>query len=289
MRWLGQWAPVGVALAIACKGGGAASECSGGMVLVPGGDFVMGCADEKVCGKDEAPPHRVSVPAFEIDSCEVTVGQYAGCVQAGACSEPSSYSPQCNFGRPGRENHPVNCVTHDQARAFCAWAGKRLCSEAEWEKAARGGCDLYQDCEKDSPLWPWGATGPSCSRAVYAPCSCRGTCEVGTRPDGASPYGVLDLAGNVWEWVADTYHETYEGAPADGSAWEGGQDRVFRGGSFLSPEDALRVTNRSFMNPLDHTDALGVRCCRTVGATAPVQDAVEDLSSGADEHTPLVD
>ncbi len=280
MRGSGWMVALIVCLAAGCKGGGSASECRTEMIPIPAGDFVMGCADAEVCGEDEVPVHRVAVPAFEVDSCEVTVAQYAGCVQAGGCTAPASYSPQCNYGVTDRESHPVNCVTHDQARAFCAWAGKRLCTEAEWEKAARGGCERYQDCEKDSPLWPWGAEwgaeGPSCGRAVYASCSCRGTCEAGTRPDGASPYGVLDMAGNVWEWVADTYHETYDAAPADGSAWEGGKERVFRGGSFLSPKGALRATNRSSMDPAQYTDAVGFRCCRTPGAPGPAPDAVAD-------------
>lgn len=286
--WADGWGPggrgksIGVALIIGlaagCKGGGGGSDCRTGMIPVPAGDFVMGCADAGVCGEDEAPVRRVAVPAFEVDSCEVTVAQYAACVQAGACTAPSSYSPQCNYGAADRASHPVNCVTHDQARAFCAWAGKRLCTEAEWEKAARGGCERYGDCDKDSPLWPWGAEEPSCGRAVYAPCSCRGTCEAGTRPDGASPYGALDMAGNVWEWVADTYHETYDGAPGDGSAWEGGKGRVFRGGSFLSPAGALRVTNRSFLDPADNTDALGFRCCRTPTTPGPAPHAFADVT-----------
>lgn len=278
MRGSGWIVALTVGLAAGCKGGGGGSECRTEMIPIPAGDFVMGCADAEVCGEDEAPVHRVAVPAFEVDSCEVTVAQFAGCVQAGACTAPSTYSPQCNYGVADRESHPANCVTHDQARAFCAWAGKRLCTEAEWEKAARGGCERYGDCEKDSPRWPWGGEEPSCGRAAYGPCSCRGTCEVGTHPEGASPYGVLDMAGNVWEWVADAYHGNYDGAPADGSAWEGAKDRVFRGGSFLSPAGALRVTNRSFMDPADHTDALGFRCCRTPGSGIPATDAANDSS-----------
>lgn len=284
--WVNRWGtgwrgrPIVMALVAglgtACKGGGDGSQCRTEMIPIPASEFVMGCADPEVCGDDESPARRVSVPAFEVDSCEVTVAQYGECVRAGACTAPSFYSPQCNAA--DREGHPVNCVTHDQARAFCAWAGKRLCTEAEWEKAARGGCERYADCEKESPPWPWGAEEPSCGRAVYGPCSCRGTCEVGTRPDGASPYGVLDMAGNVWEWVADTYHETYDGAPGNGSAWEGGKDRVFRGGSFLSLAGALRVTNRSFMDPGDRTDALGFRCCRTPGAPGPGPDALADVT-----------
>jgi len=263
--------------AAGCRGGGGGSACRPEMVRVPAGAFYMGCDDPETCQADEAPAHLVTVPEFEVDSCEVTVAQYGACVQAGACAEPSTYSPQCNFRKEDRENHPVNCVTYDQAQAYCAWAGKRLCTEAEWEKAARGGCELYQDCAKETRRFPWGDEEPACARAVYGPCSCRGTCEAGVRASGASPYGVLDLAGNVWEWVADTYHPTYDQAPADGGAWSGGQDRVYRGGSFLSPATALRASNRTFMKPDENTDALGFRCCRTPApASGPGSDATAD-------------
>lgn len=268
-----------VALVLQAAGCGSSSTPSacveGAMVQVPAGLFRMGCnetvdptcegADCPVltCQSDEFPYREVSQPAFEIDKCEVTVSAYRACVEAKVCSEPSTYSGDCNWGIEGRDQHPINCMDWNHAEAFCAWAGKRLCTETEWEKAARGGCELYTDCENDSPGYPWLDQEPSCDMAVYLGCNCKlGTCEVGTHTAGASPYGVLDMAGNVWEWIQDTYHPDYDGAPDDGTAWEGGTNRMYRGGSWISPETGLRVSNRVEYKPDGLTDALGFRCCK---------------------------
>lgn len=271
----------------ACKHNAQSSHCQQAPIRIPAGDFYMGCDNEDLCSADEAPAHRVAVPAFEIDSCEVTVEQYEQCVKAGVCSAPQNYSPQCNYGISDRKSHPINCVTAEQAQTYCQYVGMRLCTEAEWEKAARGGCELYQDCLAETPLYPWGSGPPTCDKAVFAQCSARHTLPVGTRPAGASPYGVLDMAGNVWEWVADTYHGSYDGAPTDGTAWLGGTERVFRGASFLSPAQALRATNRSHMAPNLATDALGFRCCRAT-PPSPQQDAwllSDEANPGEDSPT----
>jgi len=259
-----------------CGSGGADSACvEGATVAVPGGPFMMGCSEtvdptcedqdcpEITCQEDEYPYREVTVPDFEIDQCEVSVASYTACVDAKACTEPSTYSANCNWGIQGREQHPINCLDWDQATAYCAWDGKRLCTESEWEKAARGGCELYADCKTESPGFPWTDGGASCGKAVYLGCNCtRNTCETGTLSAGASPYGALDMAGNVWEWIADTYHETYDGAPDDGTAWEGGTGRMYRGGGWISNATGLRVSNRVEYKADGLTDAMGFRCCK---------------------------
>ena len=136
----------------------------------------------------------------------------------------------CNWNEPGRDNDPINCVFWNQARTFCIWAGGRLPSEAEWEYAARGS---GQDIE-----YPWGDEVATCERMVGDDglgCGNQGSLPVCSKPLGNSAQGLCDLAGNVWEHVQDRYHDSYTGAPADGSSWEGPGDlRIVRGGSYAS-------------------------------------------------------
>jgi len=222
----------------------------------------MGCdpSRDTACDSDEQPVHPVSVPAFEIDKFEVTVAAYRRCVDATKCSPPAFDGDGCNWSQPGRDRHPVNCVAWIQASALCKWAGKRLCSEAEWERAARG---------TDGRRYAWGDAAPSCSLAVMAVggggCGEGATAPVGSRPGGASPYGVMDMAGNVAEWVQDGYLDSYVGAPADGTAWDPlpGGDHLRRGGSWLLGADAMRATVR-FAGSMSAGNApsIGFRCCR---------------------------
>jgi formylglycine-generating enzyme required for sulfatase activity len=150
----------------------------GEMVRVPAGEFTMG---SKGGHSDEKPEHRVYLEEFYIDKYEVTVAQYRACVEAGACTAPST-GQYYNWGRSERENHPINGVDWDQAQAYCGWAGKRLPSEAEWEKAARG---------TDGRTYPWGNATPTCGYAVMSQggdgCGQDSTWPVGSKPSGASP------------------------------------------------------------------------------------------------------
>ncbi len=237
--------------------------CAGEMVPVPGGSFMMGCntAVDTECIDREHPYHQVHVPAFEIDRCPVSVALYEECVDAGGCTSPAG-GGRCNFGMAARKRHPVNCVTWHQARAYCEWSGKRLCTESEWEKAARG---------TDGRKYPWGNQAASCDHAVFASggfgCGRGHTSPVGSRPLGAGPYGTLDMAGNVWEWVEDDWHADYQGAPRDGSAWVNEPRafaRVGRGGGFNYGERLLRASYRGPGNPDMGNEGMGLRCCRSL-------------------------
>ena len=236
-----------------------AAPAGGGMVLVPAGAFLMGSPAGEG-SDDERPQHRVSLDAFEIDRYEVTVAEYQGCVDAGTCSAPGT-DTSCNWGVGGRERHPVNCIDWSQAKAHCEWAGKRLPTEAEWEKAARG---------TDGRKYPWGNQAASCQRAVMydggTGCGRNSTWPVGSKPAGASPYGAHDMAGNVWEWVADWYgKDYYASSPAENpSGPESVGARVVRGGAWSDFPDDLRAANRLRSTPTGRNNYIGVRCARTV-------------------------
>lgn len=248
--------------------GGCGERCDE-MVPIPAGDFWQGCyaAIDVNCSANEWNYHLVTTPPYRIDRFEATVGMYAACYSAGSCEEPKGTSSYCNWGRLDRTDHPVNCITWDQARRFCAWAGKRLCSESEWEKAARG--------TKDGRLYPWGNEDPTCKRTVKREngygCGTDSTWPVGSIPDGRSPFDVMDMAGNVLEWVADVWHDSYDGAePNDGSPWGGesvvAEFRVGRGGSFDYGElRDLRTSARIKRAAGDGEYDAGVRCCSDDG------------------------
>ncbi len=232
-----------------------------GMVRVPAGRFVMGCAvSDPECGPDEEPRHEVYLDTFDIDVTEVTAGAYRACVAAGVCPEPDTRGgDSCNWGRPGIDRHPANCIDWSDAVAYCAWAGKRLPTEAEWEKAARG---------TDGRIYPWGDAPPDCTRAHMHGCAERWqTLEVGSLPAGASPYGALDMSGNVWEWVSDWYSpDFYSGSPPVAPRGPiAGSHRVRRGGGSDFPAPCQRSSfRRSDSHSLEsltfHIFDLGFRC-----------------------------
>ena len=241
-----------------CSASGVCVETSGDMVLVPAGKFWMGCNGtvDSSCGSDEKPGHDVYLDAFEIDKTETTVSAYGACWSAGPCETPLKYSSGCNWGIAGKEDHPVNCLDWDDAKAYCEWSGKRLCTEAEWEKAARG---------TDGRRYPWGNAEPTCTLAVMNGCP-GDTQAVGSIPAGASPYGALDMAGNVWEWVADWYDSSYySSSPASNPTGpDSGSYRVLRGGSFDYVSSFLRASGRGGVTPSLAYDYLGLRCCRSL-------------------------
>jgi iron(II)-dependent oxidoreductase len=213
---------------------------------------------------DERPVHSVTVPTFEMSKTAVTVGQYKACVDAGTCTAPNT-GTYCNWDKPDRGSHPINCVDWDQAQAFASWAGARLPSEAEWEYAARSGGRDWK--------YPWGDVAATCERAVMDEsgkgegCGRGSTWPVCSKPKGNTTQGLCDMAGNVWEWVQDWYHDSYDGAPTDGSAWESptGSSRVNRGGSWRSYARGVRAAYRVSDDPRYRYDGrLGFRLARSV-------------------------
>ncbi|HEY8375702.1 MAG TPA: SUMF1/EgtB/PvdO family nonheme iron enzyme [Nannocystis sp.] len=232
-----------------------------GMVWVPEGEFVRGCtlADEPHCDEDEGPRMNIYVSGFAIDRTEVTEAAFEECVQAGNCVAPSCTKGigELPYAPVSRGDWPVDCVSWDQAAAFCAWAGKRLPTEAEWEKAARG---------VDGRRFTWGnAPEPTCEYVVMDEnkkgCDTGDRWAVGSKPLDNSPYGALDMLGNVSEWVSDWYGEYDPKATTDPVGPPNGTYRVMRGGSFVSPDSvSLRTTFRSGGTPETTLSGIGFRC-----------------------------
>ena len=229
-----------------------------GMALIPAGSFWMGCNEAVDTCTDrflEMPYHQVTLSAYYMDRTEVTIAQYAECVTAGSCAAPR-WRVYDDLGG----NHPVIGVTWTQARDYCARAGKRLPTEAEWEKAARG---------TDGRKYPWGNETATCEYAVMDDggngCGTKGPWAVCSKsPAGDSPYGLCDMAGNVAEWVSDWYvWNYYNSSPApDPTGPDSGEARVFRGGSFSRDDYFLRAYRRNLYVPSDALINLGFRCAK---------------------------
>jgi len=269
-----------------------------GMVYVPAGEFIMGSTDADVdsalalCNEyhsdcprswfeDEQPQHTVYLDAFYIDKAEVTNAQFAQFLNEQGNQEEGGvtwldigdencritesggqYQPKSGYG-----DHPGIEVSSYGARAYCKWLGKRLPTEAEWEKAARG---------TDGRTYPWGNASDG-SRVNFCDRNCKldckntgaddgyaGTAPVGSYPAGVSPYGALDMAGNVWEWVADWYDSGYYASSPESNpkGAASGDYRVFRGGSWASDAAFVRAAYRYRLTPGDTRNDVGFRCAR---------------------------
>jgi eukaryotic-like serine/threonine-protein kinase len=221
------------------------------MVEIPEGYFNMG--KENNLNGDDTPRHRVYLDTYWIDQTDVTNEMFAKCVQAGKCTfEIEQAATDIHFNNPDYAKHPVVYVTWYQAVAYCQWAGRRLPTEAEWEKAARG---------KDGRTFPWGKNPVDSTLANYDN-NIGDTTPVGSYPLGASPYGLLDMAGNVRQWVADWYSALfYRNSPLQNPLGPGmGDKRVLRGGSFKDPANGVHVTARFAHVPGSAGMNRGFRC-----------------------------
>lgn len=237
---------------------GAALVPPEGMVHVPAGEFLMG-ANRGI--PLERPQVNSRTQDFFIDIREVTLEAWLVCQQGGHCP-----APLCDQG-PTTPGRPVTCVTRQGAAAYCAFVQKRLPTEEEWEKAARG---------TDARTFPWGEESPTCERAVHEGCTRRdGPEPSGQRPSGAGPFGTLDQAGNVWEWTGSSRpawnkerdprqlgasHAPPPGLELPPSKPGDKPHYIVRGGSYLDPPLSLRTSNRLLLVEDFHSRALGFRC-----------------------------
>jgi formylglycine-generating enzyme required for sulfatase activity len=223
------------------------------MVLVPAGEFTMGSPEGD---PDEKPAHKVQISAFFIDKYEVTVKQYAAFLQESGGDRPAEWR---TMNKTANQNRPVMGVDWADAARYCKWAGKRLPTEAEWEKAARG---------TDGRLYPWGNDPPTPLHANYGKKEWNNheaLVPVGTLEAGKSPYGVYDMAGNVWEWVSDWYdNDYYKQSPSDSPAGPPtGGFKVIRGGSWNTSARNLRAADRYFDPPSFRSQYVpGFRCAK---------------------------
>jgi len=266
-----------------------AGVCASGMVLIQAGSMYMGSRE---LGDDAKPTHEVTVSGFCLDRTEVTTRSYLACVDKGKCEKPPErvhwpeiapadekrYSSFCNAPAGDRGEHPINCVAWSMADKFCKERGARLPTEAEWEFAARG---------SSQRKYPWGDTPPSSETLNACGAECAswfaahgekhhptmypaddgypGTAPVGSFKAGASEGGVLDLAGNVWEWTADWYGP-YSSEPArDPKGPSTGKLRVARGGDFTGFQpDWARPAYRWKTDPETYNHAIGFRCAASL-------------------------
>jgi formylglycine-generating enzyme required for sulfatase activity len=240
---------------------------AGGMIAISATTFTMG-SPPGLGEADEQPAHSVSLSAFEIDQLEVTVRQYWECVAAGVCAAPNAYASQTNpryLNDPVFDNHPVINIPWIEANRYCGWLGKRLPTEAEWEMAAS-----WDPQRKAKFQWPWG-NEVALDRANLGQ-SPSEPAPVGTFPKDRSPVGVLDMAGNVSEWVFDWYKVDYyyysladDTNPVGPTFRRGeGTGRVIRGGFYADSPMEARTTNRRHQAETYGYPTVGFRCARDI-------------------------
>ena len=226
----------------------------GDEIEIPAGAFWMGCnlAVEAFpgCQGDEFPYHEVILDGFMIDRTEVTQGAYMECLEAGVCTTPKE-----QWDPVGTPQLPVVGVDWYQAEKYCKWAGRRLPTEAEWEKAARG---------PDGRMFPWGNAPQTCDLAIYSSCPGKTYEPCSNSPAGDSPYGLCDMAGNVMEWVADWYDaDYYEVSPLENPTGpEDSSNKVVRDNSYAYVD--VRVSRRTPVLPKKSDSDHGFRCARSV-------------------------
>jgi formylglycine-generating enzyme required for sulfatase activity len=217
------------------------------LLYVPEGEFTMG--SDSSHQSEEKPQLQVYLDSFWIDQTEVTNAMFKKCVDVGECTSPRDTN---HFSNSSYANHPVIYVNWKQANAYCSWVDRRLPTETEWEKAARG---------TDGRTYPWGE-GIDCDKANYYGCKID-TTPVGIYKSEKSPYGAYDMAGNVWEWVSSLY-QPYPYVVTDGREdMSSSGDRVLRGGSWINVDDNVRSAYRNRSNPLFSFNFFGFRCARS--------------------------
>jgi formylglycine-generating enzyme required for sulfatase activity len=228
-------------------GPGDATPTAAPMATIPAGTFTMGDRNGE---PDEYPERQVRVSAFRIDRVEVSNARYAACVRAQVC-DPTRYAGDPGLGAP---EHPVVGVTFEDAARFCRWVGRRLPTEAEWEYAARG---------EDLRRWPWRGVFDRAKANTSEGGGTGTTAPVDSFPEGESPFGVRNLAGNVAEWVADYFDPTHYRTSAiltDPRGPERGRERVVRGGSYRDVQHLVRVSARRAKLPTEADNTTGFRC-----------------------------
>jgi formylglycine-generating enzyme required for sulfatase activity len=220
--------------------------------VIPTGTFIMG-------DDEESPRREIFVDAFYLDRYEVTVARYAAFMKDTGNLKPPDEWETVDLKNGG--DLPVVGVNWQDASGYCHWAGKRLPTEAEWEKAARG---------NDERKYPWGNDPPTAERARYGkpyenPVYRDGVARVGSHANDRSPFGIFDLAGNVTEWVADWFSESFpEGDVRNPKGPDSGSGKVLRGASWYEPAERLGVTKRWHANPSTRNEGIGFRCARDV-------------------------
>ena len=254
----------GLLLAKGKDGKKAELQLKNSFINIRGGCFKMGSLTED---PSEKPVHEVCLKPFKIQQYEVTVEEYRQCIAANKCPRPETGLKTCNFDRIARENHPVNCVDWWMAKRYCAFIKGELPTEAQWEFSARGA---------NNRRYPWGDKESAFEKKGLANCKNKTcgdeypeTAPVGSFKKGRSVFGLYDMAGNVWEWVEDTFEENYYSvSPKEDPVNLKATDyKVIRGGGWLSDSTELISTKRLSSGSMYRSPNLGFRCAANVSVT----------------------